>query len=611
MKKNLLFLFLFCFIAAMYSQAQVAINTDSSSADPSAILDLKSSSKGLLLPRIKDISTNPIANPKAGLLVYDSATKATWIYDGASWVKQGSFTLPYSASASSSSSAALNISNTATTGNAVGLYGSTTSSSDGTGAVSGVTAVMGEVLPTSGGGYSAAVRGINRSTTGLGIGVIGYQAGSGWGVYGEAPSGVGIYGSSISGYAGYFRTVSGKALYTIGSVQLTGIGEGAGKVLTSDANGIATWQNPSGGLTLPYTGSYSSSGDAFTINKTGSGNAIHLTINADDSRGIFVENNNTNTAATRAAINSVTLSGGPAIAGTNNGTTGNAASFTINNAASFGSAINATSNGVSHTVYADNTGTGDAAYFTIANPQSSSSAVRVEYSGSGAGVFSVSRGTGNSGDFRINNTSSTVPSLTASTDGSGSTAYFSNYGSGPAFTAQQYNSSNDIARFVAGNDRVARIDKNGKGYFDGGTQTGGADLAEAFAVEGPRNSYEPGDVLVVSTEADRTVTKSTEAYSTLVVGVYATKPGMLLTERTGAESQSDLVPMGVIGVIPTKVCNEGGVIHRGDLLVTSSQGGYAMKGADDKLKIGTVIGKALEDFTGSDTGLIKVLVSIK
>ncbi len=243
MKKNLLFLFFFCFSAVMYSHAQVAINTDSSTADPSAILDLKSSDKGLLLPRMKDISTNPIANPKAGLLVYDSATKATWIYDGTSWVKQGAFTLPYSAS-TSSSSAALSISNTATSGNAVGLYGSTSSASAGTGPTSGVTAVSGEVLPTSGGAYSAALRGINRSTTGLGIGTVGYQAGSGWGVYGEAPSGVGVYGNSTAGYGGYFRTASGKALFTSGSVQLTGIGEGAGKVLTSDANGIAIWQMP-------------------------------------------------------------------------------------------------------------------------------------------------------------------------------------------------------------------------------------------------------------------------------------------------------------------------------------------------------------------------------
>ena len=72
-----------------------------------------------------------------------------------------------------------------------------------------------------------------------------------------------------------------------------------------------------------------------------------------------------------------------------------------------------------------------------------------------------------------------------------------------------------------------------------------------------------------------------------------------------------MVPMGVIGVIPTKVCLEGGAIKRGDLLVTSSIPGVAMKADPDKVKVGQVIGKALQDFTGNEVGKIKVLVSIK
>ncbi|HEU4608403.1 MAG TPA: hypothetical protein VFS31_09860, partial [Chitinophagaceae bacterium] len=168
------------------------------------------------------------------------------------------------------------------------------------------------------------------------------------------------------------------------------------------------------------------------------------------------------------------------------------------------------------------------------------------------------------------------------------------------------------AVFRANGLNVARIDQTGKGYFNGGTQTGGADVAEYFDVEGSRSSYEPGDVLVISQNSDRTVEKSTGAYSTLVAGVYATKPGVLLTEKNAEENQlQDMVPMGVIGVIPTKVCMEGGAIKRGDLIVTSSMPGVAMKADPDKVKIGQVIGKALQDFNGSAVGMIKVLVSIK
>ena len=69
--------------------------------------------------------------------------------------------------------------------------------------------------------------------------------------------------------------------------------------------------------------------------------------------------------------------------------------------------------------------------------------------------------------------------------------------------------------------------------------------------------------------------------------------------------------MGVVGVIPTKVCIEGGRIKRGDLLVTSSTPGVAMKADPEKVKVGQVIGKALQDFDQAIVQKINVLVSIK
>jgi hypothetical protein len=170
----------------------------------------------------------------------------------------------------------------------------------------------------------------------------------------------------------------------------------------------------------------------------------------------------------------------------------------------------------------------------------------------------------------------------------------------------------NLAVFRVNGANVARIDKTGVGYFNGGTQVGGADLAEYFDVSGNRNSYEPGDVLVISTSADRTVERSSEPYSTLVAGVFATKPGVLLTEKNAEQlTLENGVPMGVIGVIPTKVCMEGGAIKRGDLIVTSSIPGVAMKADPDKVKVGQVIGKALQDYNGNGVQKINVLVSVK
>lgn len=158
---------------------------------------------------------------------------------------------------------------------------------------------------------------------------------------------------------------------------------------------------------------------------------------------------------------------------------------------------------------------------------------------------------------------------------------------------------------------VVRFDSTGKGFFDGGTQTGGADIAEAFEVVGISSEFEPGDVLELSTSHAQKVTHSGVPYSTLVAGVYATKPGVLLAEATNEDDISALVPLGVLGVIPTKVCLENGPIRIGDLIVTSSVKGHAMRG--DPLVVrdrpGCLIGKALEEFSASTSGTIKVLVS--
>jgi YD repeat-containing protein len=219
---------------------------------------------------------------------------------------------------------------------------------------------------------------------------------------------------------------------------------------------------------------------------------------------------------------------------------------------------------------------------------------------SGDGVRGITHGTG-AGVYGVADVGDGVGVFAEAGNG-GAIPFVANY-DGPA--------GGDLAIFrFLGNNR-ARINDNGRGYFNGGTQTGGADVAEAFEVEGVVSDYEPGDVLVISTERDRTVAISVEPYSTLVAGVHATKPGVLLSERHIDACHDDTVPMGVVGVVPTKVSGENGPIRRGDLLVTSSIPGHAMKGTDRGRMIGAIIGKALEEFDGSGTGVIRVMVNVK
>ena len=68
----------------IYSQG-ISINADGSSADPSAMLDIQSNSKGILVPRLTTSQRTGIANPANGLLVFDNSTQSFWFYHSGSW----------------------------------------------------------------------------------------------------------------------------------------------------------------------------------------------------------------------------------------------------------------------------------------------------------------------------------------------------------------------------------------------------------------------------------------------------------------------------------------------------------------------------------------------
>jgi hypothetical protein len=150
----------------------------------------------------------------------------------------------------------------------------------------------------------------------------------------------------------------------------------------------------------------------------------------------------------------------------------------------------------------------------------------------------------------------------------------------------------------------------------GGTQTAawtgvicGGDFAESVDVTGNRVNYDPGDVLVIDPTAPGKFLKSAGPYSTSVAGIYSTKPGTVGRRQTTPKN-SDEIPMAMIGIVPTKVSAENGAIRPGDLLVTSSTLGVAMKGTDRSKMLGAVIGKALGGID-SGTGTIEVLVTLQ
>lgn len=80
---------LFIVLITVNTSAQVAINTDGSQAEASALLEIKSTEKGVLIPRMTSTQRLAISGAVNGLLVFDADTKSFWFFDGVNtaWIE--------------------------------------------------------------------------------------------------------------------------------------------------------------------------------------------------------------------------------------------------------------------------------------------------------------------------------------------------------------------------------------------------------------------------------------------------------------------------------------------------------------------------------------------
>jgi hypothetical protein len=86
--KTIKLLILIIIISGLNVTAQVAISTDGSTADASAMLEVKSSNKGFLPPRMTETQRDAISNPVAGLSVWCSDcgdNGEMQVYNGSDW----------------------------------------------------------------------------------------------------------------------------------------------------------------------------------------------------------------------------------------------------------------------------------------------------------------------------------------------------------------------------------------------------------------------------------------------------------------------------------------------------------------------------------------------
>jgi hypothetical protein len=84
-----------CVFTGLLAQAQVAFNTTGALPDNSAMLDVTSTTKGLLVPRMTTAARTAITSPATGLLIYDNSLSLFYFYNGTAWAAITAPTSPW------------------------------------------------------------------------------------------------------------------------------------------------------------------------------------------------------------------------------------------------------------------------------------------------------------------------------------------------------------------------------------------------------------------------------------------------------------------------------------------------------------------------------------
>ena len=165
-----------------------------------------------------------------------------------------------------------------------------------------------------------------------------------------------------------------------------------------------------------------------------------------------------------------------------------------------------------------------------------------------------------------------------------------------------------------GSAAVFRVESDGDVYADGtvysaSTAVGSADVAERINVS---EWVEAGDVVEIDPEHVGFFRKATGQYSRRVAGIISTSPGVILgndVDDPMGEWDDNRPVLAIAGRVPVKTSTENGPIAVGDLLVSSSIPGVAMKGAP-AVSIGAVVGKAMEPLESGE-GVIMAQVTLR
>ena len=315
MKKYILFLLS---LLSYSATAQVGINANGTAPASAAMLDVSSTNKGVLIPRMTTTQKNAIQNPVEGLMVYDTD------------VKQFSYCLAVFAGTAVNCQW-VNFGNTQVPPTSWNVNGNDISSSNsGKVGIGVVNPTLGKLQVVESNPNSPVYSAIWANNTSNGNGITGNAFNSGIGVWGISGTGTGVEGRTTgsnsnsygifgnatgSGTGGYFYSASGNALITgngnvgigtnspmakldvAGIIKIADGTQGIGKILTSDANGLSSWQaagwaiNGNSGNELKNTNSggfWSAAATGLDFNTTNSTNPPTAPVGSSGTRLMWI-----------------------------------------------------------------------------------------------------------------------------------------------------------------------------------------------------------------------------------------------------------------------------------------------------------------------------------
>jgi len=157
----------------------------------------------------------------------------------------------------------------------------------------------------------------------------------------------------------------------------------------------------------------------------------------------------------------------------------------------------------------------------------------------------------------------------------------------------------------------AKLDVAGDIQLTGCVRQGSrGDLAEMMLLSShilnPANAAlelpQAGDIVII--DEDGGIRRSFVPFATNTVGIISTNPAQILRDDL-----ENAAPVALTGIVPCKVTSENGTIKPGDLLVSSSRPGHAMR-AGKNTPVGTVIGKALGRLN-EEVGVVEVVLTMQ